>query len=96
MKHEIPDNFPDYVDYAQDKLQNRLKNLCFPIIDTLYINGHRNIQRKGTPKEWFYIIRFHKDKKGNVSLKCSAGFTQIGDQFDISIPISKSQIKKKK
>ncbi len=98
MRHKFRNfsdcEFPDYCDYAQKQLQERLVEKGFPVMDTLYINGHRNIQKKGISDEFFYIAGFHKDKDGRISLKCSAGFTHVGDQFKIEIPIPESEIKK--
>lgn len=88
MKH----GFPDYSEYAISKLHDHLIELGFPVKQILHINEHRNIQQEGKHDEWSYLAWYQRDKEGNTSLICSAGFTQIGEQSDITIPIPKSEI----
>ena len=80
---------------AQSKLHDQIIELAFPIKAPLIVNGVRNIQNKGLHNELSYIASFHKNENGNTVLHCSIGFTEIGKQWDISIPIQKIEIKKK-
>ena len=94
FSHYDDPKFPIYVDYAQREAQMAVIAQGFSLKGSLFINGHRNIKRKGKPDEWSYIAWFQKDAKGLVNLQCSVGFSQIGEQLDISISIPKSQMKR--
>jgi hypothetical protein len=82
------------IENTQYKLKEELLKLGFPVTDPLHLNCNRNIQQEGKTNEWSYIAWYQKDESRNTCLKCSAGFTQIGKQHDISIPIQ--EIKRKK
>ena len=72
---------------AKNEIQDRAIKLAFPIKAPLIVDGTRHIQNKGLHNELSYIASFHKDENGNTFLHCSIGFTEIGKQWDISIPI---------
>ncbi len=95
MKFEIPKRFPDYAGYAQEIFRKWLEMLGFPVTSPLFINGHHNKENEDKSDEWEYKASYTKDEQCNVFLRCEARFTaEIGEKFDISIPIPESEINK--
>lgn len=83
------------VETTQIKLKEELTKHGFQVTPPLFVDRARHIQQAGNPDEWTYIIWYQKDENGNTSLHCSVGFTQIGEQFDLRIPVTKCKKKKK-
>ena len=80
---------------AKNEIQDRAIKLAFPIKAPLIVDGARHIQNKGLHNKLSYIASFHKNEIGNTFLHCSIGFTEIGKQWDIAVPIKEIRIKKK-
>ena len=107
MEHKYPQYFayeqgkqrrdlPAELNSTKIKLERKLVERGFIIMDTLFFDGQRHLQNKGKLNEWSYVTWYQKEQDGSTSLKCSIGLTHAIEQYDISIPIQKIKRKKQK